>query len=301
MILSGAYHKRCIHCGSDRLKRMERYVDAALVRCQKCKLVFSERIPTSDELAEYYRNYGLNSDLSPITRDRYKRLLDKWEPYRDTNRILDVGCGVGHFLDIAREMKWEVYGTELSEGAYATCLSKGIKMHHGLVEDAPFDAGSFDVVVSIEVIEHINTPQVDLKAFHRLLRPGGLLYVTTPNFGSLSSRILKENYNVVTYPEHLTYYTPKTLSRVLRANGFSRNKLITDGIIVWRLLASRKKPITSGGSSGNPGKKTVGTRDEELRETIERNVILRMLKYAINQVLNLTRLGDAMKASYEKR
>lgn len=298
MILSGAYHKRCIHCGSDRFKRMERYVEAALVRCQKCKLVFSERIPTADELAEYYRNYGLNSDLSPITRDRYKRLLYKWEPYRDTNRILDVGCGVGHFLEIARELNWEVYGTELSEGAYTTCISKGIKMHHGLIEDAPFDAASFDIVVSIEVIEHINTPGKDLEAINNLLRPGGLHYITTPNFGSLSSRILKDKYNVVTYPEHLTYYTPKTLHRVLIANGFRKRSIVTDGIIVWRLLSSVKRNRSNAAVHET---RVVGTRDEALRERIEHNPFLRFIKSVINGFLNLTRLGDAMKASYEKR
>ncbi len=121
-------HVNCLICKSDRLVNLESYSSTFLCKCKDCGFVFSKKIPTSDELIKHYSNYGRNDYLSPITVKRYNELLDYFEKYRKTNKILDVGCGIGYFLEEAKKRNWEVYGTEYTDVAIDICTSKGISM-----------------------------------------------------------------------------------------------------------------------------------------------------------------------------
>jgi SAM-dependent methyltransferase len=113
----GPRHRRCLLCQSNRLKPLRGYESARLVRCGECRFVVSGAVPSASELVEHYETYGRDDYLSPLTARRYHELLDRFEAARVNNRILDVGCGVGHFLGVAKERGWEVYGTELTERA----------------------------------------------------------------------------------------------------------------------------------------------------------------------------------------
>ena len=96
------------------------------------------------------------------------------------------------------------------------CSKKGIYMKKGVLNPKDYNSQEFDVITSFEVIEHINNPREELQNFYKILRKGGMVYCTTPNFNSLLRYRLKEKYNVICYPEHLSYYTPKTLKYVLK-------------------------------------------------------------------------------------
>jgi 23S rRNA U2552 (ribose-2'-O)-methylase RlmE/FtsJ len=73
------------------------------------------QIPSDQELIDYYANYGSVDSISEITVRRYHELLDKFEAFRKNNKIIDVGCGRGHFLKVAKERGWDVHGTEFSD------------------------------------------------------------------------------------------------------------------------------------------------------------------------------------------
>src|SRR5688572_18752631 len=102
-------HDSCLLCGSRELSDLKGYERHYLVRCDRCSFVFTKRIPTQAEFEKHYSNYSYSKEhyLSPITVKRYNELLDEFEKYRKTNRILDVGCGVGFFLEQARLRGWE--------------------------------------------------------------------------------------------------------------------------------------------------------------------------------------------------
>ena len=103
-------------------------------------------------------------------------------------------------------------------------------MKKGSLNQGDFGDDYFDVITSFEVIEHINEPTQDLDCVKSIVRKGGLVYVTTPNFNSISRSILGSRWNVVEYPEHLCYYTPDTLSRLFKNKGFKKLRLtITQG------------------------------------------------------------------------
>ena len=288
----GSRHRRCLLCQSVRLRSLSGYESARLVRCVRCRFVFSSAVPTAGELREHYERYGRDDYLSPLTAKRYHELLDGFESSRVNNRLLDVGCGVGHFPGIARERGWNVYGTELTDRAVEICARKGITMHKGELDPCNYAPDFFDVVTSIETIEHINNPVEDVTNMAAVLRPRGLLYVTTPNFNSISRRILKSRWNIIEYPEHLSYYTPETMTALLRRCGFERVEVRTTGVSLTRWKTSLKlsdEKLISADSG-----------DEKVRVMLEDNRFLRTAKRLLNYVLTASGSGDSMKVTARK-
>jgi 2-polyprenyl-3-methyl-5-hydroxy-6-metoxy-1,4-benzoquinol methylase len=262
-------------------------------------MVFSSRNPTIGELENHYQGYGRNDYLSPITIKRYNEILDQFEKVRKTNRLLDVGCGIGYFLDVAKSRGWEVYGTEYTDEAIRICQSKGIQMQQGILNPENYSPDSFDVITSFEVIEHINTPNTELINITSLLRKGGYFYITTPNFNSLLRYYLGPNYNVIGWPEHLSYYTPATLSYLLKIHGLKKVYLQSTGISITRFITSKQKPQNANQDQGTPFI-AENTSDEKLRNQFEKNAMLNGLKSLINATLTLTGKGDALKALFLK-
>lgn len=290
----------CILCGRTNLQKLKGYEFAWLTKCADCSMVFSSRDPSLIELEDYYRGYGRNDYLSPITIKRYHQILDGFESFRKTNKIIDVGCGIGYFLEVAKERGWEVYGTEFTDKAIEICESKGITMHKGVLNPANYAPEDFDVVTSFEVIEHINTPNQEVGNFNKLLRKGGILYITTPNFNSLLRYYLKGKYNVIGWPEHLSYYTPSTLEMLMAKHGFTKEYIKTTGISLTRFLTS-KVPSTSEAIREGTEFISPQTKDEKLRTSVEKNRLLGAAKKSVNNLLTLSGKGDALKGVFHKK
>ena len=285
-------HHKCLVCSSKVLLDLHDYMDHHLSQCKKCGFVFAKKIPSDKELEEHYKGYGRNDYLSPITIKRYNELLNTFEEFRKTNKILDVGCGIGYFLEVAKERGWDVYGTEYTNEAIQICSSKGINMQKGILSSRNYQNEEFDIITSFEVIEHINNPIDELTNFYKLLRKGGLVYLTTPNFNSLLRYRLKSEYNVICYPEHLSYYTPKTLKKLFTSVSFKTKKIESTGISLTRLKTSKgvsKQSFISKESD-----------DEKIRSQIENKKHLQFLKYLVNRILTIIGKGDALKGYFIK-
>lgn len=293
------FHDTCLICGSDRLGNLNDYHKFNLVQCSSCGFVFMKQIPTPAELKAHYDTYSYDREqyLSPITIKNYNQLLDEFEPYRKSNKLLDVGCGMGFFLEAAKQRGWEVYGTEYSPKAIEINEKKGIKMIAGQLLSDNFPEKDFDVITSFEVIEHINNPLEEIHHIYSLLRSKGLFYCTTPNFNSLLRYYLKENYNVINYPEHLSYYTKKTLTNLLTKNGFKKLKVYAHGISITRLETSQSQKNTKEEPTVIIGQETA---DEKLRVEIEKKPYLLHAKNAANLLLSATGLGMGLKGYFEK-
>lgn len=306
------YHKKCLLCESEKIEPIKGYERHYLVKCQNCDFVFIKRIPTLQELNDYYEHYASAHYLSPITVMRYHELLDEFEKYRKTGKILDVGCGIGLFLNVAKERGWEVYGTEFSADAIRICKEKGITMHGGILDSKNYEDETFDVITSFEVIEHINNPLEETAHIQKIMRKGGLFYCTTPNFNSLMRYYLKADYNVIEYPEHLSYYTSKTLTYLMNKFGFQKQKILTTGISITRFKGSQdskkqKETNTKENTIAEPKEETgealvtADSADEILRNKIENNPLLQLGKTLANGTLNLTNTGLTLKGYYIKK
>ena len=156
-------HQSCPACSNKLFSSLKGYENEKLAKCQNCQLVFTLKIPNEDELNSHYDQYSRQDYLSPITVQRYNELLAKFDTYKDNGRVLDVGCGIGYFLDQAKKSDWLVYGTEFTDDAVEICENKGITMFQGSIDNIDFGDLKFDVITSFEVIEHLNNPQTHIQ------------------------------------------------------------------------------------------------------------------------------------------
>lgn len=163
--------------------------------------MFFDRSPSMKHFIAHYKTYPRQDEISAITLKRFDENMEGFAPYRKLNRILDVGCGNGHLLQAAIRQNWEAHGTEFTDEAVSICSSNGIPIKKGILDVSNYPAKSFDVICFVEVIEHIQHTREELTKFHLLLRKGGLLYITTPNFKALSGKFAGPAWNINEYPD----------------------------------------------------------------------------------------------------
>jgi 2-polyprenyl-3-methyl-5-hydroxy-6-metoxy-1,4-benzoquinol methylase len=280
-------------CSSVNITAYRGYENVGLIKCNQCKFVFCRDRPSRAELHEYYTDsYERTRYFSPITVSRFNELLEGFEKYRKTGKILDIGSGYGFFLEIARQKGWDVYGTELTDEAVTHCENKGIKMFKGELPNIPLEENAFDVIVAIEALEHVNNPTEYIKHACKTLRKGGLFYITTPNFNAALRYHLKEKYNIIGYPNHLCYFTKRTLKKLFTNYGFKTQKIATTGISLTRLKTSKGK--------SNQAFVSETSDDEMMRYKIERSRTLKLMKRISNGILNFFKIGDSLKGSFIK-
>lgn len=286
-------HTHCVICNGNHLRELPKFSEAGLCACRDCGTVFSQKIVSEQELTQFYSTqYQRTNYLSPITVKRYDALLDGFEKFRKTNRLLDVGCGNGFFLQLAQARGWEVYGTEFTADIVEECAKKGFIMKKGTLPELGFEEHFFDLIVSIEVIEHLIDPVATAKEMFYILRPGGGCYITTPNFNSLLRYRLGAKYDVIRFPLHLIYFTPRTLNQMFAQLGFRKEKVLTTGYSKTRILTSKGK--------SNQQYVSETSDDEMLRYRIEKRWYMRWAKNSLNALLNLFKVGDSIKALYIK-
>ena len=289
---NSSFHTKCLITNAQDLYPLKGYEKNYLVKSKSSGFVFCSKIPTEEEILNHYNNYpiGYGAD-STITTIRINEVLGGFEKFRKTNKMLDVGCGPGLFLIEAKKRGWEVYGTEFTDKQLVYLKDKGINTLKGKLTNNSFEDGLFDVIISSEVIEHINNPVEEMQHFHRLLRKGGLVYITTPNFNALERYLLKGDYEIIEYPEHLSYYTPTTINLLLTNNGFEKLKITTTGVSIARIKKSLKR-------KNNESTELVAS-DETLREQLETGY-KRHIKSFINGMLNFLGIGNSLKVWYVK-
>lgn len=266
-----------------------------LRKCASCGLAFHNEFSNEAEMLQYYSHYYHEDNLSfsSITQARFHTLLASFETYRESNRILDIGCGAGHFLKVAIESGWGAYGNEIASGAFEQLSRIGVKPFFGELQSANYPDHFFDVVYCSEVLEHLLDPISLLSESVRILRPGGLLYLTTPNYDSLSRRLLGSKWRVFG-KEHICYFTPQVLAGVLGMVGFSKVGVATRNIDPHELrkLFQKRSVETDGGFNAQT--------TEHLREQLEASRSLRLAKNIVNYLLSATSIGDTIYVRAQK-
>lgn len=162
-----------------------------------------------------------------------------------SGRWLDIGCAKGLLLKLVSQSGWEPFGFDIStyavEEAHKVCPEA-----HLLVLNAdyplPFSEDFFEVVTAFEVIEHLKRPQPFLGEVYRVLRRGGIFFLTTPNVSSVFSSLLARkickavSYSTPFHDEtHISYFDSKTLEEALRQRGFRDIKISYSWDALWRL------------------------------------------------------------------
>lgn len=205
-----------------------------LLRCASCLVVFLDIKVSQSELKSFYGEgyfvgsgevgYGdylaMIGGLQKTFEVRLGRI--RGEVGGVPPRTLDVGCGPGVFVCLARQKGWSCIGTELSEYASGVAVKKfKIPVVRSNFADGPFRTSAFDLVTLWDVIEHLDRPAHAIGEIRRILTPEGHVFLTTGDvrsrFASLSGRF----WHLYNLPEHLFFFSRDSIRRLLEGNGFS--------------------------------------------------------------------------------
>ena len=222
-----------------------------VLKCRKCGLVFLESRKKKDEpdLEEtaYWdgaaqKKIYLETRIRKLFAKEFEKRLRKINQFVPLKgKLLDVGCGVGHFLESARKQGWEVQGLDIAHAAQALARETyGFDVQVGTLEDASFALKEFDVITLWDVIEHVRRPVENLIAANRMLRMNGVLVLKTPNEASFFKQFVLAMYRrfgrnaafllkYVYYVPHYFSYSEKTLNLLLNRCGFEAIHCERDG------------------------------------------------------------------------
>jgi SAM-dependent methyltransferase len=159
-----------------------------------------------------------------VLRREFARTVQFIRGFRKDGRLLEIGCAYGFFLEEARRF-YDVAGIEIADAAVAFCRARGLFVIDGVAEESVLaQFGVFDVIVLLDVIEHLPDPQSTLALCRKHLNPGGVVVITTGDFSSLYARLAGRNWRLMTPPQHLWFFTPKSIRRLSHSLGFQLEK-----------------------------------------------------------------------------
>jgi len=152
-------------------------------------------------------------------------------PFRQGGRLLDIGCGIGNFLNQMSNLGWKAEGLDTDSQVVQICRDAGLKARQGTLESQNYPDNYFDAITMKHVIEHLFDPVGLLKECKRILKPDGRLVLLTPNFESTGHNTFKSLWLGLDVPRHLFLFTAKTLSETIQKGGLNVVKISTTGRI----------------------------------------------------------------------
>jgi len=232
----------CENCGSPQFRRLyssHDYVSGErfeIVQCRLCGLVRS-LLPGSEFDHDRYYDTAYYGDQGRRFPDAIEWLVHAFRRHRarfvqsqhpSPGRILDIGCGRGWMLAELQRRGWACVGTEAArELAAALERRDGIRVRVATDIRGEFPPASFDVITIWHVLEHMQAPVATLGEVHRLLRPGGMVVVETPNIDSLQSRLGRGRWFHLDAPRHRYHFSASSLSSIFEKQGFRVTSLDT--------------------------------------------------------------------------
>ncbi len=262
----------CPVCDSDR-EMSTAYVrwSYTVVRCPQCGLGKTMLPPDFQPDLIYNELYfqGGRTDgyadyqgSEPVLRAEFRAVLADIARLGFTSgRLLEMGCAYGFFLSEAAS-SFTVKGIEISSSAVEFCRARGLDVVQGVLRGDTFSAEErFDVIVMLDVIEHLTDPSATVKAASKLLRRGGLLLISTGDWHSPLSILMGRYWRLMTPPQHTFFFSPRSLGKMLANADFKVFnykypwKTVPAGLIVYQLfrLFGREQPPQIGkGTLGIP-------------------------------------------------
>jgi 2-polyprenyl-3-methyl-5-hydroxy-6-metoxy-1,4-benzoquinol methylase len=246
----------CPACGSWESQEAFQKYEFTYQLCRGCETIYTSPRPPPAVLEMYYatsENYAYwNQHIFPaseaarrekIFRPRAERVVDICRLHGvATESLLEVGAGFGTFCEEARRLGLfrRIVAVEPTPDLARTCRERGLEVIERPVEQVELEGDGFDVIAGFELIEHLFSPGDFIRQCARLLRPGGLLILTCPNVKGFDVATLQAVSDTVD-TEHLNYFHPASLSRLVAANGFDVLEVQTPGRLDAELV--RKKAI----------------------------------------------------------
>lgn len=216
----------CALCGSHACTLQYPLTHGAIVRCNDCGFCFvNPRMPSAhlvDKLQQWAEQDVVDQErlriaYDPRTLALYTGYLKRMAALCPPGRLLDIGCSSGAFMHAAQQQGWAPEGLEIGRASARHAADRlGVPVHQGSLYDFDAAPGSYDAIVFLEVIEHLEDPLGALARIEQWLRPGGVLLVSTPNYDSLYRRLFGTRWWVVNCEdEHIQFFNRQSLEQAL--------------------------------------------------------------------------------------
>lgn len=202
-------------------------------KCEECGLG-SATAPGFDPSSYYTKAYfdGRHADgyadyigSKSVVREEFRGIVNSIRAVIPSGKLFEIGSAYGFFL-MEAQPHYEVHGVEISEEAATFSRSRGIDVQLGTIRRQTFEQiGAVDVIVMLDVIEHLEDPASVLQLCADYLRPGGVIVVTTGDFGSRFARISGKHWRLMTSPQHLWYFTPLSVIKIAERYGLELEQL----------------------------------------------------------------------------
>lgn len=168
--------------------------------------------------------------------------------HEPAGKLLDVGCGGGRFLNRMKKRGWQVEGIDFDAQAIEKAIARyGIKAHVGDLAQCALPSNSFDVITMSQTIEHLYEPNATLIESLRILKPGGLLVMTTPNANSIGAGEFGAFWRGWEAPRHLHLFSVESLRRLTQRAGFEVTDARTysaGSAVVYRVSRTNRQKQT---------------------------------------------------------
>jgi len=239
--------EKCVNCGSQDYQFLHRGKDRlhgiggefSVDICTQCGLNAIHPKLSLNEMEKYYptdyvsfpkavedEKFSLKRLDRKIGIKRRCKVIN--QRVEKTGRILDIGCATGNFLRGMQEFGWDCYGIEPSEYAANYAIKRfNLQVIHGYLTEHLFEENYFDVVSLWDVFEHLPEPKNDLSIIKTILKPGGMLIITTPNVDSWGRKIFKEHWVGWDVPRHYHVFSPITIEDILNRSSFTTKEIIS--------------------------------------------------------------------------
>ncbi len=235
----------CIICGNrDGTILEDNGGQYKVIRCNNCGLVYVNPLPPEKIFSGAYSKeyYVPWIDVQRKRRIKmWRKRLDRLDSLKGKGKLLDVGCGEGLFLEMAKKDGWDVQGTEISDfGSKYIIETLDIPVFHGELQQASFSDKTFDAVTMWHVLEHTINPLETLIEVRRIIRDDGIFILAVPNLNNI---IFQQVYKIFKGKKihlfdpkdrelHLYYFTSATIQLALERSGFQVIKIRPDNGIV---------------------------------------------------------------------
>lgn len=237
----------CEACGSEPLEDFVVPGRASLLFCPKCNLYQKGKVTNRPLYPLYYHSHYIHNSQRKLRKAVVRLRSIAALFHRPTGlRLLDIGCSVGFTVRAAQEMGWEACGVDVSEDAVAEARNHGLDCQTVAGLGLPFPDEHFDAVTAWHVIEHVESVSHTLHEWRRVLKPGGILGLETPDASSRKVKRLRERYSRFWKPEHVYVFSPQNLQGFLLQAGF----VISPPRISWLFKARDCQLRLTGSNHG---------------------------------------------------
>jgi 2-polyprenyl-3-methyl-5-hydroxy-6-metoxy-1,4-benzoquinol methylase len=227
----------CKICGRDKTGRLYDKGTYNIIRCRSCGFIFNDKWESFSDKERYAPEKS--TDIKALKEiferekeiyfDRFKNDLKEIAKLKSPGRILDIGCGPGYFLFLAKSQGWEAFGIDIDNGMVEFCKQYlSLKVSQGSLGRASYPESYFDAITLFHVLEHVPDFDLTISNACKMLKPDGLLVIDVPNAGDIRRSLFKGDW-MQFREHHLWYFSEHALEMLLRKHGFKIEKRVFHG------------------------------------------------------------------------